>query len=171
MPGARQDAIAMLKADHRKVEALFEAFEMAATVDKQKAIAEQICTELTLHAMLEEGIFYPACRSTIARQQLVEEALVEHDAAKVLIAELLGGSPDQEFYEAKVKVLSETVRHHVKEEEKRSEGLFAQARAAGVDMDALAEQMAEEKQRLTAKFGSEGLPKQAPATLLAIKIV
>jgi Hemerythrin HHE cation binding domain len=90
--------------------------------------------ELTVHTILEEEIFYPACKGKI-EDDLVREAYVEHDGAKVLIAEIEAGGPDQEFYDSKVKVLSEQIEHHVHQEEKRSEGVFSQARAAGLDMD------------------------------------
>jgi hemerythrin superfamily protein len=164
------DAVAMLKEDHRKVEALFESFEIAKGSDKKKTLAEQICTELTIHATIEEGIFYPACREKIEDQDLLDEAYVEHDGAKVLITEILAASPEDEFYDAKVKVLSEMIKHHVKEEEKRSEGLFAQAKEAGLDMEALGAQMAAEKEKLKASFKSGGLPKQAPSTFHAITL-
>src|SRR4030095_6754927 len=132
---APMDAIALLKADHRKVEQLFEKFESARGAEQKQHLAEQICTELTVHTIIEEEIFYPACKEKVEDDDLVEEALVEHDGAKVLVAELEAGSPDEEFYDAKVSVLSEMIKHHVKEEEKRSEGLFAKAREAGLDME------------------------------------
>ena len=91
-----------------------------------------------IHAQLEEEIFYPACEGKVD-EDLLSEAYVEHDSAKVLIAEIEAGGPDDEFYDAKVKVLSEMIEHHVEEEEKRVEGMFAQARKAGLDMDALGE--------------------------------
>jgi len=156
-----QDAIALLKADHRKVEALFASFENARGADRKQTLVQQICTELTVHTILEEEIFYPACKGQI-EEDLLAEAYVEHDGAKVLIAELLASAPDEEFYDAKVKVLSEQIEHHVEEEEKRSEGMFSQARKAGLDMDALADRMRARKEALTAQFKAEGLP--APET-------
>jgi len=150
------DAIALLKADHRKVEDLFAKFEAARKTDKQR-LAKQICTELTVHSTIEEEIFYPACKGEV-EDDLLSEGYVEHDGAKVLIAELEGSSPDQEFYDAKVKVLSEQIEHHVHEEEKRSEGIFAQARAAGLDMDALGARMLARKQELMSQFEAGGLP-------------
>jgi hemerythrin superfamily protein len=149
------DAVALLKADHRKVEELFEKFE-SARGNKQK-IAEQICMELIIHAQIEEEIFYPACTGKVEDEDLVQEAYVEHDSAKVLIAEILAGSPEDEFYDAKVQVLSEMIKHHVKEEEKRAEGLFAEAKEAGLDMDALGEQLMTRKQELMDEYKS-GLP-------------
>ena len=155
------DAIALLKADHRKVEGLFEKFEKAKDAATKKSLAPQICTELSVHTAIEEEIFYPACTGKI-EEDLVKEAYVEHDGAKVMIAEILASSPGDDFYDAKVKVLSEEIKHHVKEEEARVEGMFAKARAAGLDMDALGEQMAARKEQLLADFKAKGLP--APET-------
>ena len=161
MPAKKQDAIALLKADHRKVEGLFSKFERAKDSRRKKALAGEICTELTVHTIIEEEIFYPACKE-VAEEDLRLEAYVEHDGAKVLIAELEGGDPSDEFYDAKVKVLSEQIKHHVKEEEKPGKGLFAQARKGGLDLDALGERMAARKQQLLAAIKKGGLP--APET-------
>ena len=147
------DAIAMLKADHRKVEDLFEQFEKASGKAKKQSLAETICLELKVHTAIEEEVFYPACRGQIA-DDLVDEAIVEHDAAKVLINEIEAGGPDEQFYDAKVKVLSEMIEHHVEEEEKRVEGMFSQARSAGLDMDALADAMRARKTTATTEFES-----------------
>jgi hypothetical protein len=152
------DAIALLKADHRKVEGLFEKYEAAKADGKKKALAGQICLELTVHTKIEEDVFYPACRGEI-EDDLLDEAYVEHDGAKVMIAEIEAGSPGDDFYDAKVKVLSEMIKHHVKEEEKRAEGMFAQARDVGLDVDALGERMAQEKKTLAAQYKANGLPK------------
>src|SRR5579862_1552455 len=130
------DAIALLKADHRKVEGLFAKFEKAKGNDKKQAIAKEVCLELTVHAKIEEDVFYPACKGEID-DDLWHEAFVEHDGAKVLINELEASEPSDEFYDAKMKVLSELVRHHVKEEEKKQGNMFAQAKKAGVDTKAL----------------------------------
>ena len=127
----------------------------------KKTLVEQICTELSVHTAIEEEIFYPACTGEID-EDLVKEAYVEHDGAKVIIAELMQSAPGDDFYDAKVKVLSEEIKHHVKEEERRVEGMFAQARDAGLDMDALGEQMAARKQQLLGEIKSGGLP--APKT-------
>ena len=151
------DAIALLKADHRKVEGLFEKFESTKSEAKKKALAQDICTELMVHATIEEEIFYPACTGEV-EDDTINEAYVEHDGAKVLIAELLAEEPVERFYDAKMKVLSELIKHHVHEEEMRSEGLFAQARAAGVDVDSLGERMTARKQELLAQFKTNGLP-------------
>jgi Hemerythrin HHE cation binding domain len=151
------NAIALLKADHRKVEDLFAKVKAAKGADKKQQLVTEICTELTVHTIIEEEIFYPACKGQV-EEDMIEEAYVEHDSAKVLIAELEAGDPSEEFYDAKVTVLSEQIEHHVAEEEKRSEGLFAQARAAGLDMDELGSRMAQRKQELLAKFKVEGVP-------------
>jgi hypothetical protein len=160
----KPDAIALLKADHRKVEDLFAKFEAATAGDKKKALADQICMELTIHAKIEEDIFYPACEGAVD-EDLLKEAYVEHDGAKVLIAEIEAGGPGDEFYDAKVKVLSEEIEHHVEEEEKRVEGMFAQARKAGLDMDDLGARMAAEKEQLMAAYKSGGTPRPELTTL------
>jgi cell division septum initiation protein DivIVA len=161
----RLDAIALLKADHRKVEDLFAKFEAATGDGKKKSLAEQICMELTIHTKIEEDIFYPACKGAV-EEDLLKEAYVEHDGAKVLIAEIEAGGPNDDFYDAKVKVLAEQIAHHVEEEEKRADGMFSQARKAGLDIDALGEAMAIEKQQLTADYKSGGLPTPETPTLV-----
>jgi Hemerythrin HHE cation binding domain len=150
------DAIALLKADHRKVEDLFEKFE-SASAGSQREIAQQICTELKIHTMIEEEIFYPALEGKI-EDETYQEAYVEHDGAKVLVNDIASGSPDDEFFAAKVKVLSEEIKHHVKEEEMPGEGMFAQAREAGVDLVALRDQMLARKEELMAQAEGQGLP-------------
>lgn len=151
------DAIALLKADHRKVEDLFEQFENARSSSRQK-LAHQICTELKIHTIIEEEIFYPALKGKI-EDETYSEAYVEHDGAKVLVNDIEAGSPEaDEFYDAKVKVLSEEIRHHVLEEERRQEGMFAQAREAGVDLVALRDQMMARKQELMQMAKDGGLP-------------
>jgi hypothetical protein len=164
MADIKQDAIALLKAEHRTVEGLFEQFEGAASPSKKQKLALQICLELTVHAKIEEEIFYPACEGKV-EEDLLKEAYVEHDGAKVLIAEIEAASPDDEFYDAKVKVLSEQIEHHVGEEEQRMEGMFAQARKAGLDMDALGEQLLARKTELVATYKASGLPKPELTTL------
>lgn len=165
----KMDAVALLKADHRTVEDLFEKFESARGADRKQKLANQICLELTVHTEIEEKIFYPACEGKV-EEDLIKEAYVEHDAAKVLIAEIEAGGPDEEFYDAKVHVLSEMIEHHVEEEEKRVEGMFAQARKAGLDMDALGEAMMARKQELTAEYKARGLPLPETTTLNQAKV-
>jgi hemerythrin superfamily protein len=152
------DAVALIKADHRKVEELFERFEAARTSSQKKSLATEICMELTVHAMIEEELFYPACTGQIEEEDMISEAYVEHDGAKVLIAELVASDPTSEFYDAKMKVLSEDIKHHVKEEERRGDGILAEAKAAGIDMGELGEQMTKRKAQLLAQFKANGLP-------------
>lgn len=160
-----QDAIALLKGDHRKVEELFSQFESAKGDGRKEKLAGEICLELLVHATIEEEIFYPACEGKVD-EDLLKESFVEHDAAKVMIAEIASGQGERdEFFDAKVKVLREEIEHHVEEEEKRMEGLFAQARKAGIDMDALGEQLAARKQELTETFKASGLPKPELKTM------
>lgn len=150
------DAIALLKADHRAVEGLFEKFENARD-DKKQALAQQICNELKIHTIIEEEIFYPALKGKI-EDETYTEAHVEHDAAKLLINDIMASSPDDDFFDAKVKVLSEEIKHHVHEEEARSEGMFAQAREAGLDMVALRDEMLARKMDLMKQAKAEALP-------------
>ncbi len=158
------DAIALLKADHRAVEKLFETFESTSASAKKQAIAHQICVELKVHTMIEEELFYPAFRGKIEDDTL-DEAYVEHDGAKILVNDIEAGSPEDDFYDAKVKVLSEEIKHHVHEEEARGEGMFAQCRKTDVDLVALGQQMAARKQELMAQAKAEGLPPAAPRTV------
>ena len=157
------DAIALLKADHREVQGLFEKFEKASGSSKQ-AIAEEICNDLKIHATIEEELFYPALRGKI-ENDLLNEAYVEHDGAKVLINDILAGGPDDTFYDAKVTVLAEEITHHVKEEEEPGKGMFAQARAAEVDLVALRDAMLARKEELMAQLETSGLPPAELATL------
>ena len=149
-----QDAIARLKADHRAVEELFEQFEAASRSASKQKLAQQICQELIIHTMIEEEIFYPGVKDAV-EDDMMDEAYVEHDGAKMLIAEIMAGSPEDPFYDAKVKVLSEEIKHHVKEEEQR-DGLFAQAKKGDVDLAELGQQMAARKAELTKQFKAEG---------------
>ena len=152
-----KDAVALLKADHDEAQKLFEQFEKASGDGRKEKLAREICKELTIHAMIEEEIFYPACEGKV-EEDLLKESYVEHDAAKVLIAEIDAGEPSDEFYDAKVKVLKEEIEHHIKEEERRMEGLFAQAKKAGLDMDALGVELADRKAQLKTQIEAEGLP-------------
>ena len=167
MAETKLDALKLLSADHREVEALFEKFEKASRDGTKEKIAKQICTELKIHAQIEEEIFYPALRGKISDDDL-DEAIVEHDGAKVLINDIEAGSPDDDFYDAKVKVLQEEIEHHVKEEEKQQDNIFAQARKTDVDLVALGEQLAARKQELKDLAESEGLP---PARTAALNVV
>ena len=161
---SKMDATRLLTEDHRKVEELFEQFEKASGDGRKEQLARQICTELKVHSMIEEEIFYPALRGKISDDDL-DEAYVEHDGAKVLINEIEAGGADEDFFDAKVKVLQEQIEHHVEEEEKSRGNLFQQARAADVDLAALGERMAARKAELMQLAKSEGLPPAQPATM------
>ncbi|WP_126174123.1 hemerythrin domain-containing protein [Altericroceibacterium xinjiangense] len=141
------NATQLLANDHRTVEDLFEKYEKASGLEKKKDLVRQICTELKIHTVIEEEIFYPACRGDVEDEDL-DEALVEHDSAKVLINELENASPDEAFYDSKVTVLQEQIEHHVKEEERQQGNIFSQARKAGLDLDDLGSKLLARKQEL-----------------------
>ena len=152
-----QSALDLLAEDHRKVEMLFEKFEKARGAAAQQKIVHQLCDELTVHTMIEEEIFYPALRGQI-EEDVINEAYVEHDGAKMLLLALRDAEPDEEFYKAKVTVLQEQIEHHVKEEEKQRDSMFAQAKKADVDLDALGEQMMMRKTELMQMADEGTLP-------------
>ena len=165
-----QDAIVLLKDDHRKVEELFKEFESAKGEGRKQKLAHQIALELSVHATIEEEIFYPALEGKVD-EDLLKESFVEHDAAKVMIAEIEAAEgADDEFFDAKVKVLQEEIEHHVEEEEKPKEGLFAQARDAEIDMKALGEQLAMRKQELTEQFKANGIPTPELTTMSDVSV-
>ena len=158
------DAIALLKADHRKVEDLFDQFEKARDKARKQKIVQQICTELKVHTTIEEELFYPTFRGKIEDDTL-DEAYVEHDGAKLLINDIEAGEPKDDFYDAKLKVLSEEVKHHVHEEEMRGEGMFAQCRETDVDLVALRDKLLARKKELMAQAKASGLPAAKTAVL------
>lgn len=149
MPGV-QEAIAMLTEEHREVSDMFEQFEQLgdrAKVAKAKLV-EKICTALIVHTAIEEEIFYPAVREALKDgEDMVDEAVVEHASAKDLIRQLQEMNPDEDLYDAKVKVLGEQIDHHVEEEEKE---MFPKARKSGLDLNELGAEMAQRKQELLA---------------------
>ena len=159
-----KDALHLLAADHRKVEELFEKFEKASGASAKEKLVREICTELKVHAQIEEEIYYPAIRGKVEDDAL-DEAYVEHDSAKLLVNELEAAEPDEEYYDAKVLVLKELIEHHVKEEEKQADNLFQQTRAADVDREALGARLAERKAELMRLAETEGLPPAQPSTL------
>jgi hemerythrin superfamily protein len=163
----KPDAVALLKADHRIVEELFRKFKEG-KAEGNEALVLEICTELSIHAMLEEELFYPACENAIDEADIVSEAYVEHDGAKVLIAELMDSESDDKFYDAKVMVLAEMIKHHVAEEEKN---LFPKARKAGLDMQALGAKMMERKEELLSKFAGGNLPPPETRSFTGHKLV
>ena len=141
------DATAMLRADHKLVSDLFEQYEKARSTARKSKLVEQICTELTVHTQLEEEIFYPAVQAALKDHELVPEANVEHGSVKDLIAQVEGRTPDGDMYDARVKVMGEFVKHHVKEEQ---EEMFPKARKTRLDMKALGAQMQARKAELMA---------------------
>jgi hypothetical protein len=149
-----RDAIALLKADHRQVEEWFAAFESARSSDKKQTLASNICQALKVHATIEEEIFYPAFLEATDEEDIHHEAAIEHDGAKKLIAAIERSGPDDEYFDARVKVLSEMIKHHVNEEEKR-DGMFAKARQSEMDLQALGESLAARKSQLMSGEDSE----------------
>ncbi len=145
-PHRAKDAIALLTADHRKVQKLFKEFEGLGEGDgKRKGqIVEQACAELTVHTTIEEEVFYPALREAIAEGDLLDEAEVEHATAKELIAQLQAMKPGEDLYEAKFTVLGEYVNHHIKEEQQQ---IFPKAKKAQIDLKALGEELMTRKQQ------------------------
>jgi hemerythrin superfamily protein len=142
-----KDAIALLKADHRQVEKWFAQFKKARAASRKKTLAEQICHALKVHTIIEEEIFYPAFLAATQDEEIHHEAEVEHDGAKKLIAEIEGAGPEDEYFDARVKVLSEMIKHHVKEEEKPG-GMFTGARKSDMDLDALGQRLKARKEQL-----------------------
>ena len=145
---APMEATAMLRADHKKVAGLFDAFEKTKSAARKKKIVSEICMELTVHATLEEEIFYPAVKAALKDHELVPEATVEHGSVKDLIAQVKDVEPDGEMYDARVKVMGEFVKHHVKEEQTE---MFPKAKKTKLDMIALGAQMAARKAELMAE--------------------
>ncbi|MBC8026788.1 MAG: hemerythrin domain-containing protein [Steroidobacteraceae bacterium] len=147
--------MALLKADHRQVEDWFEQFEKARNDDRKLELATKICKALTVHTRIEEEIFYPAFLEATDDKDLHHEAEIEHDGAKNLIKQIEASSPDDEYYDSKVKVLSEMIKHHVKEEEQPG-GMFAEARDSDMDLEAIGEQMKNRKLELQGEDDSDG---------------
>jgi hemerythrin superfamily protein len=145
--GAKRDAIALLKADHRQVEKWFGQFEKARSADRKQELAQNICLALTVHAQIEEEIFYPEFLEATDESEIHHEATVEHDGAKYLIAQIESAGPQDEFFDAKVSVLAEMIKHHVNEEEKRG-GMFAKARQSDLDLAALGRRLEQRKGEL-----------------------
>ena len=137
-----QEATAMLRADHKRVSALFAEYEATGSASKKKDLVSRICKELSVHSQIEEEIFYPAIKAALKDKLLVPEATVEHAGIKDLIAQLEGVEPEGEMYDAKVKVLSEYVKHHVKEEQNE---MFPKVKASSLDLVELGAQMAARK--------------------------
>lgn len=142
-----KEATALLRADHKLVSDLFAEYDKARSTDKKLKLVTEICTELSVHAQVEEEIFYPAVKAALKDTELVPEATVEHATLKDLIAQVEGVQPDGEMFDAKIKVLSEYVKHHVKEEHTE---MFPKAKATKLDMLELGAQIAARKSELMA---------------------
>lgn len=142
-----KDAVALLEADHREVEKMFKAFNTARGDARKAELAAKICKSLRVHTEIEEEIFYPTYLEATGEEDKNDEAIIEHDVAKKLIAEIEDMTPGEDFYVAKMKVLSEIIEHHVEEEEERG-GMFAQMRKSDVDLEALGAEMAARKKQL-----------------------
>jgi len=152
--GDENEAIAQLTADHARVKKLFKQYEKLAkdeaSADERKELATMICAELTAHATAEEEIFYPAARAAIDQEDLVDEAEVEHQTAKELIAQIQNSRPDDDHYDAKVKVLGEYINHHVQEEEGE---IFPKVKKTDVDTIMIGEQIAVRKAEIMDELG------------------
>ena len=142
------EATTLLRADHKLVADLFDQFEATRSSAKKKTLAAEICNELTIHARIEEEIFYPAVKEALKDKELIPEATVEHATLKNLIAEIQDDDSGDEMWEAKVKVLGEYVQHHVKEEQNE---IFPKAKSTKLDMKELGALMAERKEELMAE--------------------
>jgi len=152
----KPDAIELLKADHRQVEGWFEQFEKTNSSQRKQDLATKICQALRVHTQIEEEIFYPAFLEATEDTDMHHEAEVEHDGAKKLIAQIEKSGPSDEYFDSRVKVLSEMIKHHVKEEEQRG-GMFAEARQSGMDLQALGAEMKARKDELSGKTRRGGL--------------
>jgi hypothetical protein len=147
--GARTgpDAIKLLKDDHEQVRSWFSDFEKTNSASRKQKLADQICLALRVHTQIEEEIFYPACREAGVDQDTMDEADVEHDGAEKLIEQIEAGKAGDDHWDAKVTVLGEMIKHHVKEEEQRG-GMFAKARQADLDLKQLGAELKARKDEL-----------------------
>jgi hemerythrin-like domain-containing protein len=147
-------AIELLMSDHRKVEDLFEQYEQEKESDEgtRREIAQKICAELTIHAQVEEELFYPWLRENLEddEMEMLEEAQVEHQSAKDLIAQIEAATDIDEVYNAKVKVLGEYIKHHVQEEENE---IFPEVRSEQEELDELGQEMSARKGELQEEMG------------------
>jgi hemerythrin superfamily protein len=148
-----QDAVSLLSSDHAEVKQMFEEYrqlvEGNASDDRRGELAGQICSALTVHAEIEEDIFYPALRESLEDELLLDQAEVEHASARDLIEQIESMDPDDELFDAKVLVLGEYVEHHVQEEENE---IFPQAEKSGLDLDEIGAELAERKRELMAEL-------------------
>jgi Hemerythrin HHE cation binding domain len=156
-----QDATTLLRADHKKVDEMFKEYEKSRSAARKTQLRQQICLELTVHAQIEEEIFYPAVAEALRDKKMVPEAIVEHQSIKDLIAQVKDADAADEMVDAKVKVMSEWVKHHVKEEHTE---MFPKAKASRLDMKALGGELAARKEELMAELDTgEDAPKRRNA--------
>jgi hemerythrin superfamily protein len=144
-----KEATALLRADHKTVNDLFNEYEKSRSNVRKKQLVNMICKELTVHAQIEEEIFYPAVKAALKDKELIPEATVEHATLKDLIAQVKDKEPDGEMFDAKIKVLSEYVKHHVKEEQNE---MFPKAKETKLDLMDLGVQLMERKEELLATY-------------------
>ena len=147
----KNDAIKLLTADHAKVKKMFKEFEKLSKKDDEEGkqeLATQICQELMVHAQLEEEIFYPAAREAIEDEDLMNEAVVEHNSAKELIAQIQSMGASDPMFDATVKVLGEYVNHHIEEEQNE---IFPKVEKAKVDLEEIGAEIAQRKEELMEK--------------------
>ena len=156
----RDDAISLLKSDHREVERLFASFESARSEDRKQEIAAQVCEALKAHTTIEEEIFYPAFLEATGDTDIHHEAEIEHAGATHLIEEIEAAGPEDDHFDARISVLKEMIRHHVKEEEQRG-GMFSKAQSSDMDLAELGRQMSERKLEIMGE-GSEGMGSRRP---------
>ena len=150
------DALTLLKADHKQVKALFKQFEKQKDdMAEARRIAEEACMSLQVHAQIEEEVFYPAVRDALQASDLLDEARVEHEVAKDLIAQLLCLEEGDPLFTATFTVLSEYVLHHVQEEETE---LFPKVEASSLDLDTLGQELAERKEAVEILLSSSDAP-------------
>jgi len=145
--GKSTDAVDLLKADHKQVAEWFAQFEKARSDEVKQTLAQKICAALTVHAAIEEEIFYPAFLDATGETDLHHEAEIEHQGAKILIAQIEDSNAEDEYFEAKVTVLAELIRHHVKEEE-QADGMFAKARTSDLDLESRGQQLQARKEEM-----------------------
>lgn len=165
-----KDAIALLSEHHRKIEQMFEEFEDLEDPSNKEDHVRKLCNELIIHTTIEEELFYPALRGQVENEDDLDEAFVEHDGAKVLLAELMISGPDHDFYDAKVRVLGEEIRHHIQEEEDTADGIFAQAKESGVDLKEIGRAMQSRKSELQAQIEASGPPMPITRTFVGAEL-
>lgn len=162
------DAIALLKTDHQTAKDLFQKFKAAGGKAAKQKLAHQICFELSVHMAIEEEIFYPEIEG-VADEAKIAEGLVEHDSAKLMMAEILADGVDERFYDAKVEVLCEEAVHHM-DEEKEKGGLFDQTAKSEIDLEEMGARLAQRKQELTDAYKANGVPTPTTRTLKGAEV-